>query len=130
MNASEYSRTEIVFRLYQGTLSEADKKGEAVRTLGPLGNNQYGFQALFPGVSGSNYFVTVEQRNSVALPGAPSTCELGCPAFLAYGSVLDNISGDATTMEAQYPKELDPAALEIIYPLGSGKGPLRRLVRH
>jgi hypothetical protein len=43
--------------------------------------------------------------------------------------VLDNISGDATTMEAQYLKEMDPGALEILYPVGSGKGPLRRLVR-
>lgn len=130
VNASEYSRTEIVFRLYQGTLSEADKKGEAVRVLGPLGNQQYGFAQLFPGVTGTNFFVTVEQRNSTAVAGAPSTCEKGCPAFLAYGSVLDNISGDATTMEAQYEKEMDPAALEILYPVGSGKGPLRRLVRH
>ncbi len=130
VNASEYSSTEIVFRLYQGTLSEADKKGEAVRTLGPLGNNQYGFNALFPNVTGSNYFVTVEQRNSAGTNNPPSTCERGCPAFLAYGSVLDNISGDATTMEAQYLREMDPAALEILYPIGSGKGPLRRLVRH
>jgi len=130
VNASEHSRTEVVFRLYQGTLSEADKRGEAVRNLGPLGNMQYGFNTLFPGINGSNFFVTVEQRNSAALPGAPATCESGCPAFLAYGSVLDNISGDATTLEAQYLKELDPAAIGIIYPVGSGRGPLRRLVRH
>jgi hypothetical protein len=105
VNASEYSKTEIVFRLYQGSLSDTDKKAEAVRSLGPLGSNQYGFQALFPGFTGSNYFVTVEQRNSTAVGGnvaVPATCERGCPAFLAYGSVLDNISGDATTMEAQY----------------------------
>jgi len=130
VNASEYSKTEIVFRLYQGTMTEADKKGEAVRSLGPLGNQQYGFAQLFPNITGSNFFVTVEQRNSSAVPtGVPSSCDLGCPAFFAYGSVLDNISGDATTMEAQYLKELDPAALEILYPVGSGKGPLRRLVR-
>jgi hypothetical protein len=132
VNASEYSKTEIVFRLYQGSLSEADKKGEAVRSLGPLGNQQFGFAQLFPGITGSNFFVTVEQRNSTAVTGVPvpATCERGCPAFLAYGSVLDNMSGDATTMEAQYLKEMDPAAIEILYPVGAGKGPLRRLVRH
>jgi hypothetical protein len=130
VNASEYSRTEIVFRLYQGTLTEADKKGEKVVTLGPLGNQLYGFSQLFPGVTGSNFFVTVEQRNSVGVNNPPSSCDRGCPAFLAYGSVLDNVSGDATTMEAQYMKEMDPEALAIVYPLGSGKGPLRRLVRH
>lgn len=131
VNASEYSKTEFVFRLYQGSLSEADKKGEAVRSIGPLGSQQYGLATLFPGATGSNYFVTIEQRNSTAINGSvPATCERGCPAFLAYGSVLDNISGDATTMEAQYLKEMDPAALELLYPVGSGKGPLRRLVRH
>lgn len=135
VNASEYSQTEIVFRLYQGTLTEADKKAEAVRQLGPLGNQIYGFDELFRDGSnnvfrGGNYFVTVEQRNNVGLPNAPQTCEQGCPAFLAYGSVLDNISGDATTMESQYLEELDGEALSIIYPVGAGKGPLRRLVRH
>jgi hypothetical protein len=133
VNASEYSKTQIVFRLYQGSLSEADKKAEAVRNLGPLGNMQYGFQDLFPGFSGSNYFVTVEQRNSEAVGGGvqvPETCDRGCPAFLAYGSVLDNMSGDATTMEAQYLGELTPEAIDTIYPFGVGKGPLRRLVRH
>jgi hypothetical protein len=133
VNASEYSKTEIVFRLYQGTLSETDKKAEAVRTLGSLGNMQYGFAQLFPDITGSNFFVTVEQRNSSAVQDGvvvPATCERGCPAFLAYGSVLDNISGDATTMEAQYLKEMDPAAIDILYPIGAGKGPLRRLVRH
>jgi hypothetical protein len=131
VNASEYSKTEIVFRLYQGTLSETDKKFEAVRVLGPLGNQQYGFQNLFPGFTGSNFFVTVEQRNSTAVTGVPvpDSCDLGCPGFFAYGSVLDNISGDATTMEAQYLKEMDGAALEILYPVGSGKGTLIRMVR-
>jgi hypothetical protein len=133
VNASEYSNTEIVFRLYQGSLSEADKKFETTRNIGPLGNMQYGFNQLFPGFTGSNYFVTVSQRNSTPVGGGvviPQSCERGCPAFLAYGSVLDNVSGDATTLESQYMMELDPAALDIIYPLGVGKGPLRRLVRH
>ena len=62
---------------------------------------------LFPGVAfGSNYFVTVEQTASEPFGTVPQGCDLGCPAFLAYGSVLDNVSGDATTLEAQYLKEL------------------------
>ena len=55
--------------------------------------------------------------------------EDGCPAFLAYGSVLDNASGDATTLEPQYRKELSPEAIEEIYPSGAGKAPMRRAVR-
>jgi hypothetical protein len=132
VNASEYSRTNIRFRLYQGSLGDANLKGQAERTLGPLGNQLYGFAELFGNtVIGSNYFVTVEQVSVTALPGAPSSCEQGCPAFLAYGSVLDNISGDATTLEAQYLVEMDPDALDILYPIGTGKnGILRRVVRH
>jgi hypothetical protein len=130
VNASEYSRTEIKFRLYQGRLNDADLKAEVIKNLGPLGSQLYGFNALFPGFSGADYFVTVEQGTTQAVPGAPSSCEEGCPAFLAYGSVLDNISGDATTLEAQYLIEMSPAALDILFPIGTGKGVLRRLVRH
>lgn len=131
VNASEYSRTDIRFRLYQGALGDASLKAQATRTLGPLGNQLYGFAELFGTTFiGSNYFVTVEQVSPVALPGSPSSCEQGCPAFLAYGSVLDNISGDATTLEAQYLIEMDADALEILYPPNAGKTVLRRLVRH
>jgi hypothetical protein len=40
------------------------------------------------------------------------------------------VSGDATTLDAQYLIEMDPDALAIIYPKGTGKDILRRLVRH
>jgi len=130
INASQYSKTTLVVKLYQGRLNDADKKGEASVDLGPLGNVQPGFAALFPSAAfGGNYFVTVEQRNSVPTADAPATCTQGCPAFLAYGSVLDNISGDATTLESQYLVELNPDALVIIYP-GAGKTSIVRSVRH
>lgn len=130
VNASQYSRTTLVVKLYQGRLNDADKKGEATVDLGPLGNVQPGFGSLFPSAAfGGNYFVTVEQRNSVPTADAPATCTQGCPAFLAYGSVLDNISGDATTLEPQYLVELNPAALAVIYP-SAGKPNFVRSVRH
>jgi hypothetical protein len=130
INASQYSKTTLVVKLYQGRLNDTDKKGEASVTLGPLGNVQPGFAQLFPQAAfGGNYFVTVEQRNSEPTADAPSTCTSGCPAFLAYGSVLDNISGDATTLEPQYLVELNPDALVIIYP-GAGKTSIVRSVRH
>ena len=130
VNASEWSKTEIKFRLYQGSLTDANLKAEVIKNLGPLGNQLYGFTALFPNFTGSNYFVTVEQGTVEAVPGAPTNCVQGCPAFLAYGSVLDNISGDATTLEAQYLVEMDAEALEILYPPSAGKSILRRPVRH
>lgn len=133
VNASQYSSTELVVKLYQGRLNEADKKGEAVVQLGPLGNVQPGFASLFPNAAlGGNYFVTVEQRNSFPTADAPATCTQGCPAFLAYGSVLDNISGDATTLESQYLVEMNPEALTIIYPKTGEptKTSIVRSVRH
>jgi len=129
VNASEYTQTRILFKLYQGSLSEANKKAEAVRDLGPLGNQLYNFNDLFPGLSGANYFVTIEQTNVVALPNAPQGCLEGCPAFLAYGSVLDNLSGDATTMESQYMIELDEDVIDQLYPPSAGKKTMRRSVR-
>lgn len=130
INASQYSHTTIKVKAYQGTLTEADKKGEYTVDLGRLGNIQLGFSQMFPNLSGANYFVTVEQLNNGAEPDAPSGCIQGCPAFLAYGSVLDNLSGDATTLEAQYLVPLSDDALGVIYPKEGGKIAVKRSVRH
>ena len=68
------------------------------------------------GFGGSGQFVTVEQAASTPAGAAvPATCVEGCPAFLAYGSVLDNASGDATTVEAQYSKALTETQVQQIY---------------
>jgi len=136
VNASQFSRTTIKLTLYQGTLTDADKKAQATVELGPLGSTApkglgdwFGSQ-----FTGSNFFVVIEQTNSTAEgSNVPSSCGgQGCPAFLAYGSVLDNISGDATTLEAQYLKELGPEAIAAIYPstAGAGKTLMRRSVKH
>jgi len=136
VNASQFSRTTIKLTLYQGTMTAADKKSEKLITLGPLGSiSPTGIGALFGDqFTGSNYFVVVEQTNSTAEGSdVPASCGgQGCPAFLAYGSQLDNASGDATTLEAQYLNELSAAAIAAIYPSGSqaGKTLMRRSVRH
>lgn len=131
VNASQYSRTTMVVNLYQGRLNAADLKGTYQVDLEPLGNVQPSFAAMFPNAApGSNYFVTVEQRNNVPVGNVPADCVQGCPAFLAYGSVLDNVTGDATTLEAQYLHALSDEALIEIYPSGSGKANIRRSVRH
>lgn len=135
VNASEWNKTDIVFTLYQGTLSDADKKAEAVRTLGPLGNQLYGFDSLFRQPNGevfrgTNYFVVVSQRAGGPTNNPPEGCVDGCPAFLAYGSVLDNVSGDATTMESQYLVPLSEDVLDVLYPVSAGKKPARRTARH
>lgn len=132
VNASQYSTTDIRVTLYRGRIRTEDKVAETVVHLTPLKNIQSNIPALFPTAPfNDNYFVVAEQISSTPNPsGVPSTCDQGCPAFLAYGSVLDNVSGDATTLESQYVKELTKEAIDVIYPIGIGKHAFRRSVRH
>lgn len=130
VNASQYSTTTLVATLYQNDMTSGNKKGEHTVTLGPLGHTQLNVANIFPGFSGRNAFIVVEQRNSVPTNDAPASCVQGCPAFLAYGSVLDNLSGDATTLEPQFFAPLSEDAIAVIFPSGSGKSGNRRSVRH
>ncbi len=132
INASQYASTSIKLTLYQGRLRDEDKKGEFVVDLTPLESVQKNIPSWFAGApSGGNMFVVVEQIGASPNPnGVPQSCEMGCAAFLAYGSVLDGITGDATTLETQYLSELSDAAILVLYPSGAGKKDWRRAVRH
>jgi hypothetical protein len=133
VNASQFSTTDIVVRLFNGATG-AQIGSDFVQTLQPLGQIQANLGQMFPSFTGptaTNAFVTVSQRNSVPVSGAPASClPNGCQAFFAFGSVLDNITGDATTLEPQYGKALPDAAIAAIYPSSSGKSNIRRAVRH
>ncbi|HVR37793.1 MAG TPA: hypothetical protein VMU84_01765 [Thermoanaerobaculia bacterium] len=130
VNASQYSTTTIVVKLFNGATG-AQIGSNFTQQLSPLGHVQANLSNMFPGFTGSNVYVTVEQTGSVSTGSdVPASCgSEGCPGFLAYGSVLDNVSGDATTLEAVYLKALDSSAINAIYG-GSGKPPLRRTVKH
>lgn len=128
-NASQYSTTTLVVRLFNGATNQQIGSDFTIQ-MSPMAHIQKNLTDLFPGVSGTNLWVTVEQRNNVATGDAPSTCTEGCPAFLAYGSILDNVSGDATTLEAQYMVALSTDAVNFIYGTGAGKTPIRRVVHH
>jgi hypothetical protein len=131
-NASQFSSTDIVITLRNGTTGA--QLGQTVKHLSPLGHMQFGIGSEFPaytGATATNAYIEVEQRNSVATADAPSSClPRGCPAFFVYGSVLDNLSGDATTLEPMYLKALSDQAIEVIYPLTGTSGPttIRRAV--
>ncbi|HEX7153437.1 MAG TPA: hypothetical protein VF618_18265 [Thermoanaerobaculia bacterium] len=130
VNASQFSTTELVVRLFNG-LTGQQVGSDFVQPLGPLGQVQVNVAAAFPsftGATATNGYITVQQRNTVKTQDAPAACNDGCPAFLAYASVLDNRSGDATTLEAVYERALTGAAIDVIYPNGSGKSTLRRSV--
>jgi len=133
MNASQYSTTTLVVRLFNGATRQQIGSDASV-TLGPLGHQQSNISALFPaftaGATATNEYVTVEQTSSTPTNDAPSTClPDGCPGFLAYGSVLDNATGDATTLETVYEKPLSGSALDVIYGAGSGKSNMRHAVK-
>lgn len=133
MNASQFSRTNLRVTLYQG--SNRTPLGVFNKELGPLNHTQGNITDLFPAVgsvpSNVNLYVTVEQTSSTAVAGAPESCGSdGCPGFLAYAAVLDNISADATTVEPVYEQPLTDSALGAIYGLGTGGKPnTRRIVR-
>ena len=136
VNASQFSNTTMVVKLFRGTGEQIG--GEFTVNLGPLGNTQINVANTFSGLNvpaATNLWATVSQRNSTPVNDpnnpVPQTClPDGCPAFFAYGSVLDNQTGDATTMEAQYLKALSADVIAQIYPTGAGKPVQRRSARH
>ena len=114
-NASQFSTTTIVVKLFNGATG-AQIGSEYTEVLQPLGHAQRNLTNMFSGASGTNLYVTVEQRNPQPTGDQPDTCKPnGCPAFFAYGSVLDNLSGDATTLEPQYFKRLTDNQIACIY---------------
>jgi hypothetical protein len=135
VNASQFSTTTLLVKLFNGQTG-AQIGTTSSTTLGPLGHTQLNLGVMFPsftGATATNAYVTVEQTNTVATPDAAANgCGNGCPAFFAYGSVLDNASGDATTLEPQFMKRLTDAAINCIYNATGCKGAfnLHRAVKH
>jgi hypothetical protein len=121
VNASQFSSTDIVVTLKNGR--DGVTLGQITKRLGPLGHLQFAVGTEFPSFNGptaTNAYLEVEQRNSTPTSDAPASClPNGCPAFFAYGSVVDNVSGDATTLEPMYLKGLSDTAIATIYPLTS-----------
>jgi hypothetical protein len=135
VNASQYSSTTLLVKLFNGP-NGAQIGGTFSQPLSPLGHTQQNIAAMFPaftGATATNAYVTVEQTNTTPTGDASANgCPNGCPAFFAYGSVLDNQSGDATTLEPQYLKSLTTAAINCIYNSTGCKGAfnLHRAVKH
>jgi len=119
VNASQFSTTTLVLQLFDGKTGAQIGSTQQV-TLGPLGISQPSLSALFPSFTGStatNAWVLIQQPAGSEKTGDADDngCGNGCPAFFAYGSVLDNGTGDATTLEAQYTKPLSDNAINCIY---------------
>jgi hypothetical protein len=121
-NASQFSTTTLLVKLFDGKTGTQIGTDKTV-TLGPLQIAQPGVGALFSSFTGptaTNAYVTVEQVASATQPtsdAAANGCTNGCPAFFAWGSLLDNTTNDAITLEAQYLKPLTNAAINCVYNL-------------
>lgn len=120
VNASEFSSCYLTLTLIDGT--DGGIRDQVNIHLGPLANFQRPALDWFPkladwsrlnrGRSVTNAVVTITQGGITPTADAVANgCPAGCPAFLAYGSMLDNQTNDATTLEAQYVYELAPATL-------------------
>jgi hypothetical protein len=120
VNASQFSDTTLKVKLFDGK-TNLQIGSDANIPLAHFGHTQIliSDSRLFPtftGASATNAYVTVEQTNNVPTADAVANgCPNGCPAFFAYGSVLDNLSGDATTLEPQFLKPLTDAAINCIF---------------
>lgn len=121
VNASQYSTTQLLVKLF-------DKNGAPIGTytsptLGPLGQQQVPIGQMFGSFTGSSAvgaYVTVEQISVLPTADAAAAgCTGGCPSFLAYGSLIDNGSDDATTLESQYLPGFSDAAIQCIYNPGA-----------
>lgn len=111
VNASQTSSTGLRVTIFSTTGLQL---GQQTFNLGPLGHIQ--FNAANIGLTG-NGWALIEQVTVTPTGSAPAN-----PGFMAYGSLLDNISNDPTTLEAQYYVEMP---FDCIY----GSKAKRRLVK-
>lgn len=118
VNASQFSSTQFRVKLFQG----ASQIGNDVVTASfpPLAAVQQSLGGLFPNYplgNGLNLWIQVSQEGMSKTNDADANgCPTGCPGFFAYGSVLDNTTNDATTLEPQYFKAISDAQLACLFP--------------
>ncbi|HEX3582394.1 MAG TPA: hypothetical protein VH087_11580 [Thermoanaerobaculia bacterium] len=118
VNASQFSSTQFRVKLFQGaTQIGSDKVTDPVP---PLAAVQQPLTGLFPTVNlgnGLNLWIQVSQEGGGPTSDASANgCPTGCPGFFTYGSVLDNTTGDATTLEPEYFKSITDAQLACLFP--------------
>ncbi|MDP9362559.1 MAG: hypothetical protein M3P29_14050, partial [Acidobacteriota bacterium] len=120
INASQFSTTTITASLFAGSGTGTTPLQTANFTLGPLGWVQSSVTSIFSafpvGPTSTNAYIVFQQSGTSKTSDADANgCPTGCPAFFAYGSQLDNLTQDATTLEPQYLMPLTDKAILCIY---------------
>ncbi|MGA7615950.1 MAG: hypothetical protein WBX15_12305 [Thermoanaerobaculia bacterium] len=105
VNSSQFSSTQLQLTLFDASGNVVG--APALVSLGPLAHTQQPVTNFFPGFAGSGAFVVIQQLTATPVATPPAGCEDGCPGYLAYGSMLDNVTSDPTTLEAQFSQALD-----------------------
>lgn len=119
LNASQDYSTVLVVTAHNG---DGTLAGAAEVELPPLGHQQSNIASLVPGFTTNNNtgYVVVSQKSATLVDGGCAEC---APGFFAFGSVLDNIGDDATTLESVYIPQLD---IGCVYGAKADRHPIRR----
>jgi hypothetical protein len=119
VNSSDSHNVVVRLRVFANN-NPTTPAGTTTVTLGPLGHVQQNISVLFPGFTGSGFVVADMQSNTLIDPNQQNPPD---PGFFAYASVLDNVSGDPTTQEAQYS---EPLPFALVYKEGMRRPARRR----
>lgn len=119
LNASQDYSTVLTVTAFNG---DGTLAGAADVSLPPLGHQQSNLAALVPAFTTDNNtgYVIVSQKSVTLVEGGCAECP---PGFFAFGSVLDNIGDDATTLESIYIPQLD---IGCVYGSKADRHPVRR----
>lgn len=112
VNFASYTSTTVQLTLFN---SQNQQIGQANVTLAPLAHHQQNVTALFPGFTGTGY---IRARQTSATPASGE--EENINGFFAYGSLIDNRTGDPTTLESVFEIELPLDCLVGSKPLMRG----------
>ena len=94
VNFASYTTTTVQLTLFN---TQNQQIGQANVTLAPLAHHQQNVTALFPGFTGSGY---IRARQVSVTPASGETENIN--GFYAYGSLVDNRTGDPTTLESVF----------------------------
>jgi hypothetical protein len=124
VNASQYSSTALLVSLYDGPSDGL--RAQVTVSLKPSETRQQNVLELFPtfgewsrlnrGRASTNAVITITQSSvTPTADAAANGCADGCPAMFAYGSLVDSLTNDATTLRAEFNTPLSDTQIASLY---------------